>query len=270
MRVSGGKMFRRYLRLIFANYKNSLMFIFEYRADFFILIFKRALNLFLSLFLINIVFLQTPQLAGWGRYELFIIFGSYLVAVNVIKAFVDEGLAEVPYLVRTGRLDLYLTKPVSPRFLLSFRIFSFDHLFDIFFGLAVIFYSLNNLQATPAFFNIFNFLLTVIFSSLVFYFIYFIFITFSIWFIRLDNLRNLFGNILDMARVPPRVYKGAVGFIFTFFIPLAFISVFPTEAILDLLSFKMLFLELSAALIFNFISVRFWEFALKYYTSASS
>lgn len=261
---------KRYLNLLFANYRYSLMFLLEYRADFFVSIFQRILNLFLSVFLLNIIFLQTPTLSGWTRYELFIIYGCFLMVFSLIKAFFDEGLSDVPLLVRTGRLDVFLTKPVNSRFLISIRFFSFDYLFDVLFSFFIIAYSLKNLQIQPAFGDLLIFFLVVISGVLVFYFIYFFLITFSIWFIKLDNLRNLFSGFMDLARVPPSLYKGAVGFFFTFIVPLAFVSVVPAQAILGLLSPKTVLLEIGVVIFFCLISAKFWKFALRYYTSASS
>ena len=263
-------MLKRYLKLLWANYRYSLSYLLEYRVDFFILMLRRVLNLAFLLFFLNIIFLQTSVLAGWGKYQVFMLFGSYLIVLNLIKAFVDEGLAEIPELIRTGKLDIFLTKPVNSRFFLSTRMFSFDHLFDVFFGMAVIIYSLKNLNFSPPFIQIIIFFLTIIFAALIFYFIYFLMITFAIWFVRLDNLRNLFSGIVGMSRVPPTLYKGAVGFFFNFIIPLSFVSIVPTQAILGLLSLKVVFLEIFVFLLFNFISARFWGFALRYYTSASS
>ena len=59
-------------------------------------------------------------------------------------------------------------------------------------------------------------------------------------------------------------------FFWIVFIPIAFITTIPSEVFLGLSQLWKIFLEVFVALVFLFTSRKFWVFALKFYSSASS
>jgi ABC-2 type transport system permease protein len=65
-------------------------------------------------------------------------------------------------------------------------------------------------------------------------------------------------------------YPMAYRFFFTFIIPVAFLTTIPAESILGRTNISWVVGSGLLALGLLFISARFWQFALKFYTSASS
>ena len=57
---------------------------------------------------------------------------------------------------------------------------------------------------------------------------------------------------------------------FSMFIPIAFITTIPSEVFLGISQSWKILLEVIVAMIFLFTSRKFWIFALKFYSSASS
>ena len=57
---------------------------------------------------------------------------------------------------------------------------------------------------------------------------------------------------------------------FSIFIPIAFITTIPSEVFLGLSQIWKIFLEVIVAIVFLITSRKFWLFALKFYSSASS
>jgi len=86
--------------------------------------------------------------------------------------------------------------------------------------------------------------------------------------VRIDNLTYLFGAIFDAARWPSSVFRGVIGFVFTFVIPLALMTTYPALALLDRLQPATLALALVIAAIFATTSRVVWLRALARYTSA--
>ena len=50
--------------------------------------------------------------------------------------------------------------------------------------------------------------------------------------VKIDNLTYLFSSIFDFARWPSSLFRGVVGFVFTFVLPLALMTTYPAEALL--------------------------------------
>lgn len=94
--------------------------------------------------------------------------------------------------------------------------------------------------------------------------------TTNFWFINIYNLEDLFHEISQVGRVPVYVFQRGMRFIFTYIIPVAFIATFPVQVLLGRSDPKITVLALVLALISFFLSQKFWNFALKHYSSASS
>jgi len=73
-----------------------------------------------------------------------------------------------------------------------------------------------------------------------------------------------------MGRFPIDIYRQPVRGILTYFIPVAIMMTYPAKAFFGLVNFQGILLAIGIAGVFMFISLRFWNFALKKYTSASS
>jgi ABC-2 type transport system permease protein len=92
----------------------------------------------------------------------------------------------------------------------------------------------------------------------------------SIWFTKIYNLTEVLKGLLEAGRFPIAAYPSAYQFFFTFIIPIGFITTVPAEAILNRVSNGTSIVSLLIASLLFIISNRFWRFALKFYTSASS
>ena len=92
----------------------------------------------------------------------------------------------------------------------------------------------------------------------------------AFWVVRLDNLTYLFNSLLDFARWPVSVFKGAIRVVFTFVIPLALMTTYPAEALLGRIEARTAALSIAGAVAFALASRLLWTRAIGRYTSASS
>lgn len=72
-----------------------------------------------QLLVFQAVYSRIDRIGGWGKGEMIIYIGSFslLNAVNMVIYFF--GTISIPYKIKSGEMDLYLTKPVSPLFRIS-------------------------------------------------------------------------------------------------------------------------------------------------------
>ena len=87
---------------------------------------------------------------------------------------------------------------------------------------------------------------------------------------EVDNTIMIYRDLSVMARVPVDIYIGPIRALLTFVVPVAVIMTFPAKVLLGLLSWQIVILSLLMSGIFLWISLRFWQFALTHYSSASS
>ncbi|MCC5626237.1 ABC-2 family transporter protein, partial [Nostoc sp. CHAB 5715] len=92
----------------------------------------------------------------------------------------------------------------------------------------------------------------------------------SIWFVKIYNVTEVLGGLLEAGRYPIAAYPTAYRFFFTFVMPVAFLTTVPAQALLGQSEISWLIGAAILAVALFFASTCFWRFALRFYTSASS
>ncbi len=95
-------------------------------------------------------------------------------------------------------------------------------------------------------------------------------VSLAFWFVRLDNFTELFYGFYEAGRYPVAIYRGVVRVVLTFVVPIAFVTTFPASALLGRLDQETASIALAFAIGLFFLSNRFWNLALRHYSSASS
>ena len=113
------------------------------------------------------------------------------------------------------------------------------------------------------------FFITIICSICILYSLWFLISTTTIWFVKTWNATEVLRSFL-YGRFPLNSFSFSLRVFFSVFIPIAFITTIPSEVFLGLSQLWKILLEVIVATIFLMTSRKFWVFALKYYTSASS
>jgi ABC-2 type transport system permease protein len=95
--------------------------------------------------------------------------------------------------------------------------------------------------------------------------------TTTIWYVKIYNVTEVLQALLAAGRYPIQAFPvGAYRFVFSFLIPVAFLTTVPAEAMLGRASLDFLGYSGLFALCLFALSRWFWRFALRSYTSASS
>lgn len=87
---------------------------------------------------------------------------------------------------------------------------------------------------------------------------------------EVDHAVMIYRDITSMGRFPVDIYKEPLRSFITFAIPVGVMMTFPAKAFLGFLSPNMIAVSLILGLVFFFICIRIWRFALTQYASASS
>ena len=94
--------------------------------------------------------------------------------------------------------------------------------------------------------------------------------TTTIWFVKTWNATEVLRSFLYIGRFPLNSFSFSLRIFFSVFIPIAFITTIPSEVFLGLSQLWKILLEVIVSAVFLFTSRKFWVFALKFYSSASS
>ena len=113
-------------------------------------------------------------------------------------------------------------------------------------------------------------LITISCSICILYSLWFFISTTTIWFVKTWNAIEVLRSFLYIGRFPLNSFSFSLRVFFSIFIPIAFITTIPSEVILGISELWKILLAVIVAAVFLITSRKFWLFALKYYTSASS
>ncbi len=240
----------------------------EYRLNFVITMLSSLTNLVGSLFSLFLFYRTGYTFQGWIWEEAMIVVGMFTLLQGISATFLVPNLNRIVEQVEKGTLDFVLLKPISSQFWLSCRTLSPWGFSDLVFGVIIILYSGSKLNLALK--NYLLSILTISFGIMILYSLWFMLGATSIWFVKIYNVTEVLRGLLEAGRYPIVAYPTVYRFFFTFVIPVAFLTTIPAEAMLG----KSQVLWIFGAGIIGFslliLSHYFWQFALRFYTSASS
>jgi ABC-2 type transport system permease protein len=260
---------RRFGRLLRAFWANSLALELEYRIDFVIGAVTALLSFGAGLLLLHVMFQQTETVGGWTFYQALTLYGVYLFLEEFAVNFLSVNVGALPGLIRRGDLDFILLKPVSSQLLISTRKFILTSLPALLLGLGVMFYGMWAMQTLSAATLALS-LLFLLCAMLIMYAIWTLLHTLAFWFVRIENIAQLFYAVFEVARFPVTAYPSWLRAVFTFAIPVAYMTTIPASAASGIVHWPLAIWAPVIALGGVWASHLFWQFALKHYTSASS
>jgi len=259
---------QRYFKVLKLFWSTAIAAELEYRLNFLIATFSSLTNLIGSIFSLFLFYGTGYNFQDWSWYEALVVLGFFTLLQGFSAAFLVPNLNRIVEQVEQGTLDFVLLKPISSQFWLSMRIVSPWGLPDIFFGGMTIFYAGSNLNLHWS-----NYLLSIIpifFGLIILYSLWFMLGATSIWFVKIYNVTEVLRGLLEAGRYPIVAYPAAYRLFFTFIVPVAFLTTIPAEAMLGRSQLLWIIGSGILSLSLLLVSILFWRFALRFYTSASS
>ena len=240
----------------------------EYRINFVLATVSSLGNLAGSLFGLFLFYRTGYTFSGWKWEEALVVLGIFTLLQGFSSTFLEPNLSRIVQRVQQGTLDFVLLKPISSQFWLSANTVSPWGIPDVIFGAVLLLYAANKLGL-----EIGNYFLTAIpllFGTITLYSIWFMLGATSIWFVKIYNVTEVLQGLLEAGRFPMAAYPAAYRFFFTFVVPVAFLTTVPAEAMLGRGEIVWTAGAGILAIGLLFFSRYFWQFAFRFYTSASS
>ena len=261
---------KKYIKIYSLFLHTSLASELEYKTNIIIDFITAILSLVGSIFLLSIFFQSTDNIGGWKFEQALIIQGIYTILNGITNTWFNPNLSEIVKHIREGTLDFVLLKPIDSQFFISLKKIAPSGFLEIILGVALLFFciSINQININLEFLIL---CITTLFCSIVIlYSLWFLISTTTIWFVKTWNAIEVLRSFLYIGRFPLNSFSFSLRIFFSIFIPIAFITTIPSQVFLGLANLWEILLELTVSGIFLIVSRRFWLFALKFYTSASS
>ncbi len=222
---------RRYAEIYGLMLRNSLIRDMSFKANFLLWIVVELLWFLGQIVFIEVIFSFTDSLGGWSKWEMVLLIGTHQLITQIFQAFFYLNLADIPELVRTGRMDFLMLLPVDAQFATSVKRFGLDSLVNAAVGIAFVLAALWKLGLVPTAGQIALYVACLGPGVMVHYAIMLLLATVSFWTVRADGLLHGYYTLLNLSRYPDSIYRGTFRFVFTWVLPIILVANVPARAL---------------------------------------
>ena len=208
-----------------------------------------------TLFVLYIIVSTTGILGEFSGYQV-LFFYAFIMLVNAVWEIFFVTVLEVPYLIQTGELDIFLVRPLNVLF--QFVIFQLDEesVLEALVALLLLIVSICQLPTLWTLTFFVKLVLFIVSSILVKYAVYLLLSCTAFWWVSNDGLKSIFWEVSQLGNYP--------------LIPFGFIGYFPVRELLlhtKQLSLETLMNVSSGPVLLILIYHIFWKNGLKKYQS---
>lgn len=265
------KEFRKHIRMFGVFAKNSLLGYMEYKANFYSSLIMEFVFLFSKLIYIIFVFQLGIEINGISPDEMMIFTGTYTIMIAIYTGLFMDNFYALSGHIRNGTLDMYMTKPLSLQFMVSFRHVNFAlPIPNLIAGITMVVLAWQRLGIEADFVHIAGYVGVILSSAIVTYSVLLFPQILSFWTIKSGSITEMLDRCWDLNNMPMFIYPKWLRRLGLYVVPILFITNMPSIYLIDKMEY-ILSIWIFAAPVLSVIAVRlFWNMAIKRYASASS
>lgn len=247
--------------------KNSFLMILAQRLTLGIFLIGKILRFLFFFAFLYFLLRGTQTLAGYTSNQAIFFFLTFNL-VDIISQFLFREVYRFRPLIVSGDFDLILVKPFSA----LFRVLAGGADVIDFITIPPLIYAVYYLgqMLAPSFTQVVLYSLLVFNALVIATSFHIAVLALGIVTLEIDHTIMIYRDVMNLGRLPVDIYRQPLQGVLTYLLPVGVMLTFPAKALMGLLSPDGIVISLSIGIITLFLSLRFWNFALKKYTSASS
>lgn len=261
---------KRYLRIYRQLLRLNLASLLTYRVNFVNNVIASIGWGAMSLFTVILLTSRISDAYGWKREELLLLNGIYGVIVGIFHMFLSINMGRMSRVIHMGELDGILIKPIDSQFAISLWWVNFSTVFRILMALGYTIWITQSMHIAITSVSVLLSLGVAFISLILLYSLWFLILTNLVWFTNMSNLVLFMYSFESMARFPKEMLMQLVSFIFYAMLPLALVINTPARILMQ----KATVWDTGILCLFSLLlwvaARKYWLFALRHYTSASS
>lgn len=261
---------KRYLVIYSTILKINFSMLLAFRSNFYI---HTISSLTWGAFQIITILLLTSRTGGifdWSREELIILVVLFNVFIGIFHTIFSHNFENLPGIFHLGEFDTILSKPLSSQFLISTKNINYPSLIRTIVSFALLIYLLNLFKIEVSLNSLILSLLAGFLGLALLYSFWMIIMTLCVWNTKLSNLYDFLITLNGFSRFPETMFQSLKSVLIVLILPFVFVVNLPALIILNKPYTNEFAVTAILTLVFLTLSVFFWNFALRSYTSASS
>lgn len=253
--------------LIRLRFQNLMMF----RLGFFGPFFVDGSLFAVQLIVFRAVYANVEAIGTWGRGEMIMYIGSFslLNAVSMVVCFF--GVCEIPYKIKSGEMDLYLTKPVSPLLRLTFEKINPGSVPLVIMSVLIIAYGVKVSKLTITAAGVLAYAGWMCLMQILYYEIEILLRVPSFYFVSNARLNQVEEAGLDLCmKLPGIAFYGIYKIVFYCILPYGIMATLPVQSVIGEMDMGMAVHGLIILAVFSFLTAFLWKCGIRHYNSAGS
>lgn len=247
--------------------KNSFEVFLGQKEVFFIFVLAKTLRFLFFFGFLFFLLKSAKSLAGYDQNQVIFFFLTFNV-VDIFAQFLFREVYRFRPLIVSGDFDLVLAKPISPLFRVLLGGADIIDLTTIVPLLFAVFYVGRLLNPSP--YQAALYLVLIVLGILIAMAFHIAVLALGMITLEIDHTILIYRDLKNLGRLPIDIYKEPLRGFLTYLIPVGVMITFPAKALMGLLTPVGALTSLTFAAVSIYLSLKFWDFALTKYTSASS
>lgn len=257
---------RIYRMIITQDIKSKM----HYRADFFISIIGMLATNIAGFIAFWLIFQSFPSIKGWSYNEMLFLYGFSLLALTPAQIFFDNNWT-LRFYVLSGDFVKYCFRPLNLFFYFISEVIDLKGLGQLAFGIFTLVYAWSHLGITVNIQTILLLIAALFSASLIMIAMMTAASATCFWIINSGIVMVFLFRFKDYAKYPMTIFDSGFRFVFTFLIPIGFISYYPSLLFIKSEELSVLsYLSPVVAILFFFGAYKFWMRGASKYSGTGS
>ena len=242
-----------------------------FRLDFFGPFFVDGSLFVIQLLAFGAVYANVDAIGSWGRGEMILYIGSFSLinAINMTVYFF--GINGIPGKVRSCDLDLYLTKPVSPLFRLTFENVSPGSIPLVFMSICIIAYGVGTADIRLTLAGTGAYIFWILIMTVLYYEMEVLIRSVSLYVVSMARMEQIEEAGLELCmKLPGIAFHGVYKVLFYLILPYGIMATLPVQSMVGEMSAEMAVYGMGVVGLFSLLTCAVWKRGLRRYNSASS
>lgn len=261
------KTFIGLVELFFLNSKLKIARCMEYRFDFIVGVIVGFFITGFGPLAQYLIYSQTKGYPGWTIQQLILFQGLMLLWFGIRDTVFGDLKQYALDIVRKGDFDRLLLKPYPSIGIILTSGFNIKNSSSVIVGFILTIYGVNNLKLTLGLSELLLVMTCFIFGFILNLAIDIFYCGVTIVLVQINRFEEFIENVLNFSRYPVEIFLKIARIFILSFIPLALWVYYPTQVFLHRIDWSILSAFVATSVIF-LISLRFWNWCLKKYSSA--
>jgi ABC-2 type transport system permease protein len=217
------------------------------------------------------IFSKIDSIGGWTLPHMAIFMGTFTMLDAVYMCTYFFGVINIPDKIRSGALDLYLTKPVDTLFLLSVERMDFGSILLTIPGMMMVAWGMAQLGIRLTPWLLLGYALIFLVMYLLMYCLMVVLRVPAFWLLRTQAFDELENALVDFSyRIPGVAFRGVWKALLYVALPYGLMATFPTQFMTGSLYLRHWLLAGGVLAGFWMVMSLLWKSGIKHYGSASS